>query len=471
MTEAVEIHLPSGTVRATVSGGVLEARGVRYGSVPARRGSRVDPPRVAQAAPTAFPQVPGLLDALLGPALGELAQSEDSFSVRVQVPVDALSSGATPVVVLVHGGGFTTGSAEARWYDAADLVRHGGFVLVTVNHRLGALGTVTTDGPSSTWGDLVAAIRWVRTNVAAFGGDPGDITVMGDSAGAWWALALSTSPLTAGMLRRTVLVSVPRMEPLAPADDAHRRALLLGHLGDENPLATAPVSAVLHAQARVAREYRGSGFAFAPAACDQLPPWLGRPREAATHLHTQEVLCLTTADEAAAFLRPRGIDSFTAETVEESLRAHFADPDAASEALLTGQSTRISPYAAAVAVQTYWQFQSVVQELAAAARVPVRLARLDVPSTLPDAGSPHCFALPFLLGDLEAWRDAPMLDGLGASLAERTRATLRDLLVAFVRGEEVPAPPWDGREPRLLAVRADGPCTVPVPVPGLEVLA
>lgn len=467
MTSSIAIQLPSGTVHATVSDGVLDARGVRYGSAPARMGAPVAAPVVVQGPPSAFPQVPGLLDTLLGPALGELEQSEDSFSVRIQAPADAPASGL-PVLFFVHGGGFTTGSAEARWYDAADLVRRGRLVLVTVNHRLGAAALPPVPGPAPTFGDLVTAARWVRAHVAAFGGDPTDVTVMGDSAGAWWAHALSTSEETAGLFRRTVLVSMPRMEPLSAADDAQRRTLFADALAAQGPVAQCSPERALRAQQDASRSYRGAGFPFAPAAGDDLPPRLGNPRHGGARLHTQRVLCVTTADEASAFLRPRGPETFAAEDVDAAIAAHYLDPLAARDALLPPQGS--TPYLDAVAVQTHWQFQSVAQDLAAGAEVPVHLARLDVCSPLPDVGSPHCFTLPFLFGNLDAWSDAPMLEGLDPTTAVNTAAALGDLLIGFVHDTGTGAPAWDDSDPRLLAVGADGTRLVPALAPELEVL-
>lgn len=469
MTCLREHAVTSGAVRSTVAAGVLDARGVRYGDRldPADRASELGPPRVSQAPPTAFPQAPGLLDALLGPALGELPQHEDSFSLRIQAPDDG---DGLPVLLFVHGGGFTTGSGEARWYDAHDLVREGRLVLVTVSYRLGALATLAgeadPEGSGRPLRDLVQAARWVRDNIVAFGGDPGNVTIAGDSAGAWFARALSLLPATRGLFARTALVSVPRLLPLAADDHLARRMVFEAALAP-SAIATAKAEAILAAQRATSAAYRGQGFAFAPAAGASLPGWTGDPAVAAARLHTGGLLLLTTAAESAAFLRPQPSSLFAGGWVEEFVGAEFRHPEAVL-AHLVGSGAGAGGYEAAVAAMTLWQFTSVAYEMANAALVPTRLVRLDVESPLDRALSPHCFPLPFLFGDRAAWRDAPMLAGLGGQLFDRTRGALQAALVDFVCDGSGSAPVWDAAAPRVLSVTVAGSSVV---TPGDVVVA
>ncbi|MGW0041394.1 carboxylesterase family protein [Rhodococcus sp. NPDC003348] len=455
-----EFAVSSGVVRADVADGVIDARGVRYGARldPADRGSELGPPTVAQSPPTAFPQVSGVLDGILGPALAELPKHEDAFSLRIQAPVDAVG---LPVLLFVPGGGFTTGSGESRWYDAHDLVRSGRIVLVTVSYRIGALGHLCGAGDAAASArplrDLEGAARWVRDNIAAFGGDPANVTIAGDSAGAWYAHALSVLPGTRGMFARTLLVSVPRLAPLSADDHAARRVAFASALAPER-IATAPVESVLAAQRATVLGYRGAGFAFAPAAGPQAPGWLGAPRSSAAHLHTSALLVLTTADESAAFLRAKPAEEFTRAALEDFVTRSFRAP----ESVLEHTAGRKPGYEQAVAAMTWWQFHSVAYDLAQYAAVPTRLMRLGVRSPLERALSPHCFTLPFLFGDRHAWRDAPMMEGLDRDVFECVRAAFRDAIVPFVRDGAGTAPVWQSASPRLLAVEESGARTVPV---------
>jgi para-nitrobenzyl esterase len=147
-------------------------------------------------------------------------QSEDCLSLNVwtpalpEHPADRSAEGR-PVLVWIHGGGFTSGSGSVFLYRGGALVRNGDAVVVTVNYRLGALGFLghrglgDPDGLVGNWGlhDQVAALTWVRDNIAVFGGDPGNVTVFGESAGAMSIAVLLGSPAARGLFHRAVVQS------------------------------------------------------------------------------------------------------------------------------------------------------------------------------------------------------------------------------------------------------------------------
>jgi para-nitrobenzyl esterase len=118
-------------------------------------------------------------------------------------------------MVFIHGGGFTSGSGSVFLYRGGELVRNGDAVVVTINYRLGALGFLghrdlaDPDGLLGNWGlqDQVAALRWVRENIAAFGGDPGNVTIFGESAGGFSVAALLGTPAAKGLFRRAIVQS------------------------------------------------------------------------------------------------------------------------------------------------------------------------------------------------------------------------------------------------------------------------
>ena len=170
-----------------------------------------------------LPPIPGMSVA------GEsLEQSEDCLNLNVWTPVPDRSA-RRPVMVWIHGGGFTSGAGSGNFYRGGVLARRGDVVVVTVNYRLGALGFLahpalgpdadadpvwiggTTWTGSGNWGlaDQVAALCWVRDNIAAFGGDPGNVTVFGESAGAMSISTLLAVPSARGLFRRAVVQSGP----------------------------------------------------------------------------------------------------------------------------------------------------------------------------------------------------------------------------------------------------------------------
>ncbi|NLT26118.1 MAG: carboxylesterase family protein [Microbacteriaceae bacterium] len=416
----------------------------------------------------AFPQLPGGLNPLIGPANAEPEPREDAWQVRVQAPAGA--DGA-PVIVYIPGGGFMTGAGTVRWFDSPDLVERAGCVLVTVNYRIGALGHFGPDGSDAVHDsqrplrDLLAALRWVRERIADFGGDPEQVTLAGDSAGAWYAFALSTMPEAAGLFRRTLLVSFPREAPLDVEALAARRAVFDEALAAQGAdgIADAPVEAVLAAQAALAPAFAGRGMPLMPAAGGPVPAGLHDFERSAGALHVESIALLSTSEEAAAFLLRAPEQAFADPQVDGFIGARFARPDAVREHLaakLPGASAKRRM----VEALTLHQFRLCHLELAAAAArhgVDAHLASFSVPSGLPDAGSPHCLPLPFLFGERSAWHDAPMLEGIDDATFARTSSALQEWAVGFARDG---APGFEGRalapsrpeSPERLELAADG---------------
>ena len=118
-----------------------------------------------------------------------------------------------PVMVWIHGGGLTRGSGSTGWYDGTALARKG-VVVVTINYRLGIFGYFThpelsKESPHNASGnygtsDQVMALRWVRDNISAFGGDPGNVTIFGESAGSFSVHHMMSTPLAAGLFHRAI---------------------------------------------------------------------------------------------------------------------------------------------------------------------------------------------------------------------------------------------------------------------------
>ncbi len=139
--------------------------------------------------------------------------SEDCLTLNVWTPG---AHGKAPVLVWIHGGGWSTGSGAASWSDGARLAREHGIVVVSINYRLGVLGwlaTEYTDDPAAIglnnagMFDQIAALEWVRDNIEQFGGDPGRVTVAGESAGAFSVAILAGLPRASELFRGAVVQS------------------------------------------------------------------------------------------------------------------------------------------------------------------------------------------------------------------------------------------------------------------------
>ncbi|SEN05635.1 para-nitrobenzyl esterase [Sphingomonas gellani] len=157
--------------------------------------------------------------------------AEDCLYANVWKPT--ATKGKLPVLVWIYGGGFVNGGSSPPTYSGAELAKQG-IVFASFNYRLGRFGTFAHPqltradadrGLLANYGymDQLAALRWVRRNIAAFGGDPANVTIIGESAGGMSVHALVTSPLASGLFRKAVIQSGgPSMEPGATLADAEK---------------------------------------------------------------------------------------------------------------------------------------------------------------------------------------------------------------------------------------------------------
>jgi para-nitrobenzyl esterase len=194
---------------------------------------------------------------------------EDCLTLNVSTP--AADGGQRPVLVWIHGGAYRTGQSGIPWYNGARFAANGDIVVVSFNYRLGTLGFAhlarfgdeyATSGLNGTL-DQVAALEWVRDNIAAFGGDPDNVTVAGESAGAMSVGTLLGLPQAAGLFRKAILQSgaAHGMLPLEAAEkvtDLFCEALGARSAAD---LLAAPAQDILEAQAKVDADLgRGAGL-------------------------------------------------------------------------------------------------------------------------------------------------------------------------------------------------------------------
>ncbi|OZM79490.1 carboxylesterase/lipase family protein [Pseudonocardia sp. MH-G8] len=353
------VSTPAGAVR-----GVRDEYGERYRAIPYAAApvgrARFAPPvphpgwegvrDATRPSPTA-PQPArdfGRLD--MSPYFGPgWERGEEYLTVDVRTP--GADGAARPVMVYVHGGGFVAGTGRAALYDGRSFARDG-VVLVTLNYRLGIPGFLDLEGAPGNRGllDVLAALRWVRDTVAAFGGDPGNVTVFGQSAGATLIGALLATPQAAGLFRRAIIQSGSGTGAFTP-EQAQRvtraAAQALGiaptadafaDVADERFLEILPSLAGLDLQTATATDPLAGLSPFSLVLPEQ-------PADSLAHGPAADVDLLIGANtqEGHLYLVPQGgFDGSThADVLAAAARAH-TDPQAAVAAL-TAERPGASP--------------------------------------------------------------------------------------------------------------------------------
>jgi para-nitrobenzyl esterase len=225
-----------------------------------------------KAAPQSSSPLPGTrADTNPSPHLA-IPQSEDCLYLNVLTPAQK-STDKLPVMVWMHGGGFIFGSANEPHYNLPRLPQHG-VVLVNINMRLGPIGLLahrllSQESPEGVSGnymflDMIAGLKWVRKNIAAFGGDPNNVTIFGESGGAAKVLSLMASPLAKGLFHRTIAESAsPDGQPLKELEAMGDKFFTgLGVDNEKDPLQAAralPWQKIMEVEQSLIRELHVTG--------------------------------------------------------------------------------------------------------------------------------------------------------------------------------------------------------------------
>ena len=453
------LRTTGGRVRGFADGDLQVFRGIRYGVA-----QRFQPPVAprpwrdtldARAFGAAAPQ-PG----------SEPNQSEDCLFLNV-IGARARPLRPRPVIVYIHGGGYSSGSGSSPLYDGAGLCRNGDVVVVTLNHRLNLFGHLYLPGypDSGNAGtlDLVLALRWVRDNIAAFGGDPGCVTLLGQSGGGAKIATLMAVREAAGLFHRAVTMSGQQLTASGPLHAMGRTGALLDKLGVPPEraagLATLSVAELQRAHAASADPYIGRGPIYLGPVLDERtltrhPFYPDAPPQSAGI----PMIIGNTHDETRALIGRGDPGAWTLgwaelpRKLEQELRVDI------SGELVVAEYRRLYPdyspsdvFFAATTAGRSWRAAIVEAELRAAQGSPAYAYQLDWKSPQDGGkwGAFHTLDIPLMFGTLTAPGSLTGND----DEARRVSATMQQALLTFARAGDPNYPGLARWEPYALPRR------------------
>ncbi|GAB2725938.1 carboxylesterase/lipase family protein [Nocardia thraciensis] len=414
----------AGDVRGVRQGSVHVWRSVPYAAAPAgpKRFRRPQPPEPWGGVRdcTEFGEIAPQSMGAMVPVDSGLRMGEDCLWVNVWAPA-ATSDEPRPVMVWLHGGAYCLGTAAQGIYDGRKLVETGGVVVVGVNYRLGALGFLDLSSlghdfvPNLGLHDQVAALEWVRDNIASFGGDPGNVTVFGESSGAGCVTALLTSPRAAGLFHRAIAQSPPATTVFGPerAAGVARRFLDLLELPRERAgeLLECPIERITDAAGILLDEVplQSPGrLAAAPVVDGDLLPAYPTDRFQEGRSHRVPLMIGTNREEASLFRLFRSpIMPVTPDAVNAMLNAVAADhPELPAERIaeITSAYPDLDKMRGALAMSTDAAFRMPAHWVADAHSRHTRtwMYRFDQATPMLKAarvGAGHATELPYVFGN------------------------------------------------------------------------
>lgn len=422
------VTVAGGAIRGRTEHGVTRFLGVPYAAAPVGpRRFRLPEPAPAwegvreateMGATCAQSPYPAPIHALLG---SDGIPGEQYLNANVWTP-DPAARGL-PVMVWIHGGAFVRGSNARAIYDGTAFARDG-VVLVSVNYRLGVSGFAVLDGapPNRGLHDQLCALRWVRDNIAAFGGDPDNVTIFGESAGGMSVAALIAAPQSAGLFRRAIVQSANGAVAADPEDARRVSAALAEELGiaptaadfgalGPDELRTAQNAVALAVMMDPDPQRWGSTvieqglgiMSLFPVRDDDIVPGPATEVLAAHPERAVPLITGTTADEFRFFTVPTGLAAgITTDTLPFVLTRYGIDPGVAEA--YSAQRPDASPPEIFNAILTDWCFRSGTLDFADAnaAGAPTHVYEFAWPTGISGLGACHVLEIPFVFDALSA---------------------------------------------------------------------
>ena len=487
VTPGATVPTKAGALRGFVDTGVQVFKGVPYGASTAGP-NRFIPPRKVQpwtGVRDAFeyggrsPQILGGEPAEMIPTDPRETLSEDCLMLNVWTP--KVDRGRRPVMLWLHGGGFASGSGAYSIYSGRELARKHDVVAISVNHRLNIFGFLYLAEFGGKWAeasnsgmlDVVAALEWVRDNVASFGGDPNNVTIFGQSGGAGKVSTLMAMPSAKGLFHRAIaqsgaaVTSTPKAQAVRTTEQVLQR-LKIGP-NELDRLQSVPMQeliAVLRPPAGAPAGPGGGGLNFGPVVDGKSLPSNPFDPTAPAQSATVPFLTGTTATEVTFFLPDERLQPLTDAALKARVKDALKVDDAGADrviALYRKNQPRRDNIDLALRLETDASFfrsgvETQAERKVAQKSAPVYVYRFEYYSPVRGGRlkAMHCMEIPFVFDNLEA---GAVYTGNGP-VAQKLADQMSAAWVAFARTgnpSHKGLPAWRTWDPDTRATMVFGP--------------
>lgn len=405
---------------------------------------------------------PQPLDQLTGAA--GYAQSEDCLYLNVWTP--KLDDAKRPVMVWIHGGGYSYGTANDPMYDGANLSKRGDVTVVTLNYRLGPFGFMyLADVAGQQYAqsgnvgllDQAAALKWVKKNISAFGGDPNNVTIFGESAGAGSVCSLLSMPAAKGLFRRAIAESGAASMLTSPAEATQetQKFMKLAGVTDVAGLKSLDSKAIVQAESDLLHQSPGTITNFEPVIDGNVIPEPSLQAIAKGSASGVDLLIGTNLDEArliavltypAMATLPLNVVAGASAQIQQPIAATGMTPDAIA-AIYKQSFPNYTDGNITMEVMTDSMFRVPairVAEAQSAKQPNTYMYLFTWPSpNKPELGSCHAIELPFVWGNLKGTRTVA-IDGNNPP--KKLADILMDSWIAFAKNgnpNSANVPKWD----------------------------
>ena len=398
------------------------------------------------------PQVPGFMEEILNTKV--LPTDENCQYLNIWTPKP--SAQLKPVLFWIHGGAYTNGTGATSWYDGKNLCELGDVVVVTINYRLGPFGFIGYENYGTL--DQISALRWVNRNIDAFGGDPNNVTIFGESAGGSSVVALTASSMTKGLVTKAWAMSpsLRQLRSKKEADVSTQQFLDTAKCSTVEELMTLPIQQIIDATAKMFENVENYIATFSPTCGSS-----GLPDDiyAMSAKSGIPLVVGTNRDENRLWsaLNPNNVSN-DEETAKNYYKEALGDSSDRAWSLYTTMRPNQSPIEMVAAMQTDQNFRSPAWDLCETrvkAGVSTWMYWFTWPTPIFDGifGCCHALDLPFMFHNL----NAPNVELFTGDAPNRTLIadTFSSELLRFAKDTSVSWPEFDLENRATLQINLD----------------